>query len=178
MRLILPLVALLAFSGCRNRPARVLSPPEPMETFEQMLLRTEGVDCNYVTSHADGERPSCRGIYDQFDRARQHYATVDARAREIRMAQFSYYRPSGVEVSGDAPRIAYGNGQWVQGYFFPPSLIVYAHERVVYCEALHGIALALGDAGWTDTGHKGPADKLQFECWRLVQAEWQVAQGR
>lgn len=174
MRLsILIALAVVLVTSCRRNDPVVPTIP-PIETFEEMLLRMEFVRSADLLSHADGPEPSVHLIHESFSRARKHYAAADGRALDIRMAQFSFYRPANVDVTNGAPRIPYGNDRWAQGYIVPPGFIAYAHERAVYCEALHGIALILGDPGWMETGHGGPLDKLNFECWRVIQDEWRT----
>jgi hypothetical protein len=167
----LTFVFFLCFGGCGKSV-----PVPPPETFDQMLMRTEGVTCQQLVEHAEGEAPSCEMIVAEFTRARDRVAALEPAARTHKMREFLFFRPERLMNSErGVPLICIG--QCVQGYYEPALLaIMYAHERVVRCEALHGLAHIVGLAGWEEIGHATPADPLQFECWREVQDEYKGAQ--
>lgn len=115
----------------------------------------------------------CTRVVAAWNRAVEHFATVDVRARTLSPGDVRVFRPAGVAVSGGAPRFCCGPGMRpVQGLFYEPDTIHVAYEEVVYCEALHYIALKLGDPNWQVTGHDVEGDVLHFPCWSVIQDEY------
>jgi hypothetical protein len=132
MRYIVLLLIFLA--ACRGRYI-----PPPVESYDQVLRRTEGVTCADITGHADGPEPSCARIVDAFGRGRNRVAAVYDQARDIHMDAIVFLRPA-LLWPEDKPYPVIAN--WTgtpRGVFVvePPQLILYAYENCVEHEVVH-----------------------------------------
>jgi len=91
---------LLILAGCNGNPAPAPPPPPvtipdpvPVETFEQRLIRTEGVSCAEITAAHSGEPPSCERIVAAWERGKARVAALYPAAANVRMSAFWFYRP-------------------------------------------------------------------------------------
>ena len=161
--------------GCTKKP-RSYVPYSPM--LNTVANSDKKSPCYMIVFTEDF---NCAMLEEQWRRAQKDYSVVDLRALStdtnevnVKMSGVSIFKfpdthlsPSGVPRGGGSEY-----SPEVQGWFFAPSMINLAHERVLYCEALHYLAYILGDPGWMVTGHAEVGDKLNFACWQVVADEY------
>lgn len=133
--------------GCsRNTPTVTPQPvpipqPDPqIETFEQWLYRTELVTCDDISSHAEGNPPVCRKLYEAFARGRSHVAKLYPAAGQFTMSglAFKLYRPERICVP-EKPYPLIKTGEELMRGWFDPMLgnISIAYEAMLEHEVTH-----------------------------------------
>lgn len=150
---------LLILTGCANRqppsppvPPVVIVHPEPVETFDERLWRTEGVLCVDITQVQSGSPADCKRLVEAWTRGRSRVAAIYPEAANVRMSAFWFYRPELVSHESKPYPLIYDylnpDGtphEYWRGFFysdFTPQ-IVYSYEEVVEHEAVHAIAWAV-----------------------------------
>lgn len=168
---LLPLLIL----GCTKR-----LPPNVVTTFEQELWRTQGVTCDDLTQHEEGDPPSCEAIYHYYMMAVDKMTPIlGPKVAKLRMDNATYIRkvriwghtyPSGYEpFTAPAIEMQYHlefpeyptpvyatvtrTGLTPSSPYIWKHQILYASEESIYCEALHMIADELDQTWWAHVGH-------------------------
>lgn len=141
MKKILVAVVLL-LQACSDKAAPTPTPAPVVETFEQMLARTEFTTCAQVVYHDYGDAPDCRKIYDAWHRGKAKVAKQHPSGNlDWSMGIVSFYRPRLLQVPEKPyPMIAdiAGNPRGVT-YLSGGVQIVYAYEETIEHEAIHAL---------------------------------------
>lgn len=127
--LILPLLA------CHK--SVLITPPE---TFEAMVLRTEGITCSDLTAHEDGApQNTCQQVYDPLVRGRVRAVALYPAAKDIKLSAFSYWQTKQVWNDTEPfPRMNTGAMALTSN-----TQIQYAFPETLEHEIVHGIVFLL-----------------------------------
>lgn len=155
MKLALALILCATIADCVHHPT--------VETFDDMLERTEGVNCTILTTHMEGDAPDCHRIYEAWVRGRSRVARVNPEAARIRMDAVSFFRPTLYWVPEKpypliADYILPGETEphdYYRGFMYPYGglQITYSYEEVIEHEAVHAILFLL-------FGHQRRTDEM------------------
>lgn len=122
----------------------------PLETYSQMLQRTEGVNCETITYHDDTlniPAPDCKAIVDAWTKGRNDFYLIykDKRALDIKMSQVTFIRPRLGWYEGKPYPLLMDTVGNPRGYSWitPYPLIEYSYPEVIEHEAHHMIGYLL-----------------------------------
>jgi hypothetical protein len=150
------LLGLLILTGCTGTQVPVVPPPAPVETFCQMLYRTENVTCDELRSHQEGDDlPDVQRIYDALVRGRNRAAGIYPNVADIKFARVSLYRPQryyDVFPTRPWPLIIGWHDYttdmdvYIRGIFYPETMSInYSYEEVLEHEIIHALVYLATD---------------------------------
>lgn len=171
-----------------------ITPPDVFEDFVLWFWQHEQVDFTETLDSNKAVDPVL--LWGSFERARQLINTVFPNVPRYPMSVFDWdyllsedpWANPNIYLDEAPAAIVEANGvvDSFQGVFQfsradPPRRVPeirYAHERAVFCEALHGILWIawqegrIGPQHFAPAGHNEPGDPFVFDCAALTNQEW------
>ncbi len=155
------LLSSLLLTACAKHVAVV--PPVPVETYDQFLVRTEGVDCPTLTAHdLDAPIPDCHKMVDAIKRGRvlaaQKFGAAAVNA--IKMSSTNFWQTQVVwNANENFPRM---KDLGAMAETFEYGYIFYAFPETLEHEWVHRVYMLLeGNVPRTQTALDAPQDADQ-----------------
>ncbi len=166
--------AIVAFLLSHKKKPSIAAIPLP-ETFEQMLLRTEGVTVSDISGDASenaNQTPvNPKLVHAAFVRGRNRVIKVYPAAADVKMSQIIFYRPKiyfNIDPTKPYPLINEAPEGlppvWIRGVTSPagPVFVQYAYEQCIEHETTHAIVRILDPSRLrTPEAINNPADTDQ-----------------
>lgn len=147
MKVVIILALMVAGCGCSS--SDTVKPPAHVETFEERLQRTQGVTCEAITVHIEGDTPDCHKIVEAWERA-QARVTAMGQYAPLPMSCCFYVRPKLywfvekayplININVDAPGYEPILVRGVTSPTYPP-LLQYSYEEGIEHEAIHAMGM-------------------------------------